>query len=935
MADDFDAYQELLGIPPERQPPNYYDLVGVAWYESDADVITQGAEQQLAKLQQWSATVTDEEILDRLSERVETAKACLLDPEKKQPYDEKLRLRQRTRGTPANVSAAPPPPPKPTTPKPTKAAAPVPSKHNRTQVYVIAFAALAIVGVVGVAGLIIGRASLRQQAVNPPIVDPAQITAMVPPPITTTPPTKTEEPKPPSSGGFSGTMAGDNPAPKSGKVISVAAAVPAAPIADADLRVFLQINGSVARVAYRIRPEESWTPVEVSRQSAFDGFGGGFSDSQPTDRRPASVGPNHPVILLTNLSVGELKLEVQALDRDDKELARIESVYSVSPNPWKDLRQVAVLSHDGWVEGLQFAPRGNLLVRVRPIENVAPTENTERSSSLTEQAVVQKTGGLAPVTQCVLWNPEGWKLERTTAVFGLLGTSFEESGTLLLARLQRKPGTEPLQESILCMREASTSTLVENSVGLDAVEFAPGGAIVAVASRESVRILNERDGKLLHKFELGNLTAPPPRRGLASSRSSIQTEDIPAFSGHLVGMAAMLGSDQIQLVPRMEAVQRSLTFSDEGKLLVLTDGQTPQVIVWDWPEKKRLQSFTAKPQSLAIHSKTSALAMGVGNRLQLWNIATGKTVWDQSLNTFALAFHPQADCLAVGFQNKVMLLRVEDGSLLRELDGHDGLVSALAFSSDGAWLVSGATDKTVRAWRATTEATPPLSQDAPKLIASHLLYIDQLIEKKDFGAALDAIPFVYQAAKATDSQSPLDQLNGRGQAGMSAPGGGRPLRRGPSVSKSAAGFESFSQWIEDGRYKPLQDRLDLVAKDQLDDDLRARFDQISQSLAEIMRTAADEALKNAAQQKGQEKLQAEFVVFRDFPSTLLPKSFADEQQRAQVGRRDNARRVLQKFSDKGGGKLKPEDRTALERIANMEFFLPDEAATAKRLLGTK
>ena len=37
MADEFDAYQEVLGIPPERQPPNYYDLVGVAWYEGDAD----------------------------------------------------------------------------------------------------------------------------------------------------------------------------------------------------------------------------------------------------------------------------------------------------------------------------------------------------------------------------------------------------------------------------------------------------------------------------------------------------------------------------------------------------------------------------------------------------------------------------------------------------------------------------------------------------------------------------------------------------------------------------------------------------------------------------------------------------------------------------------------------------------------------------------
>lgn len=961
MADEFDAYQELLGIPPERQPPNYYDLVGVAWYEGDADVITKGAEQQLAKLQQWSATVTDEEILDRLTGRIETAQACLLDPEKKRPYDEKLRLRQRTRGTPASVSAAPPPPAKPTIQKlaiqkSAKTAAPVQSKSKRSRVYVIVFAVLAIVGV---AGLIIGRASLRKDVVNTPAVDPTQIATIAPPPqIATIAPQKTEEPKQPPAGGFGEMNFGGNPAPNSGKPISVAAAVPAAPIVATDFRVFLQINSFVARVAYRIRPEESWTPVEIPTRTSSEGFGLATSNSQPTDHRPPSVGPNQPVILLTNLVAGELKLEIQALDKDDKELARIDSVYAVSPNPWKDLRQVAVLSHGGWVEAVQFAPRGNLLVRVQPIEIVARNENAERNNSLTAaQLVAQRIGGLAPLTQCVLWNPEGWKIESTTAVFGLLGTSFEESGTLLFARLQRKPGTEPIQESILWEQGASTSTLVEKSVDLEAVEIAPGGTIIAVASRESVRMLNSGNGELLHTFELGNLTAPPVRKGLTNSRSGSRPGGITASSSRFEGMATMMGSGKNESVPRIESAPRLLTFSDEGKLLALTDGQTPQVIVWDWPERKRLQTLTAKPQSLAIQSTSSKLAIGVANQLQLWNIATGKMVWELPINAFTLAFQPQGDCLAVGVQNKIVLLRTEDGALLRELNGHDGIVSALAFSSDGAWLVSGASDKTVRVWRSTTEAAPLLSQAAPKLIASHLLYIDQLIEKNNFGAALDALPLVYQAAKAADSSSPLEQLMGKGQAGMAAPGSERPGRRSPSTSISAAAVESFSRWIEDGRYKTLQNRLDLVVKDQLDEDLRARFDQIIQSLAEIMRTAADEALKTAAQLKGQEKLQAEFVVFRDFPSALLPKSFADEQQRQHVARRDFAQKVLDKFPDRidsmtsmgpsnktsskkqsskqTSSKLSSVDRTALERIVNLEFFLPEEAAAAKRLLGTK
>jgi WD40 repeat protein len=36
--------------------------------------------------------------------------------------------------------------------------------------------------------------------------------------------------------------------------------------------------------------------------------------------------------------------------------------------------------------------------------------------------------------------------------------------------------------------------------------------------------------------------------------------------------------------------------------------------------------------------------------------------------------------------------------LLQELIGHDGPVTCLAFSPDGAWLVSGSDDHTLRVW---------------------------------------------------------------------------------------------------------------------------------------------------------------------------------------------------------------------------------------------
>ncbi len=1120
MAVEFDAYQELLGIPPERHPPNYYDLVGVELFESEADVIAESADQQVAKLKDCAAAVSDEAIVDRLLERIETARACLLDQTKKRPYDEKLRSRQRTRGEATSVSAAPPPAPLTKSVDRERdmknASLKSKSKPARSPIFV-----LAIVAIVGFAGLItggvfvakklfvdsaspgliaelsgdyrlqlnyvwrtaddklehtvstttiapclsarhnktgwevsfgerkwVGQTPVLQQlklempmslvanlfpdakdtpglipqaeekstltitfdmnvftanivgaqrhvssritqdpnsipSGTPVVVNEHESTggfgggfgrtyeipgragfsglrvtltkvgpntkSVAPPQIVTkeplTPKMKISDPDPPfgSSGpsfasGMKSFGSGMNArsASKSGKPLAIVAVHPAKPIEGHDWQVYFEVGDSVARVVYRTRPDDSWTPVEIPTRSSSPGFGGATSGAQQTDHRPPSVGPNQPVIRLTKLVAGELKLEVQAFDKDDKELLRIEPVYAVETNPWKDFRHVAVLSHGGLVERVRFFPLGKLLVHVRPIEIAARPENAEDAKSLaTAQLVAQRSGGFDPLTQCVLWNPEGWKMESATAVFGLLATGVEESGTLLLARSQRQPGTEPIQERILWVKGASTSTLVENSVDLDAVEVAPGGAIVAVASRESVRMLNASNGELLHTFELGNLTAPPRRRGFANPRSGGRTG---AFSSQFETMVEIGGA-------KMESVLRSLTFSDDGKLLVLTDDQNQQVIVWDWPERKRLQTLTAMPQSLAIHSTTFTLAMGVSNTLQLRDIATAaaKTVWELPFNASALAFHPLGECLAVGVQNKVVLLRTKDGYPLRELTGHDGNVSTLAFSSDGAWLVSGATDKTVRVWRSTTEATPPLSQTAPKLIASHLLYIDQLITQQKLGAALDVMPLVFQTNNAAPGTVTADLDSGRMVPLPGASPSSKKSRSGGATQKRQTNqfnspiAESFARWIKEGRYKTMQERLDLVVKDQLDKDLQARFDQITKSLAETMRQEADAALKSAAQQTGKEKLQAEFAVFRDFPSALLPKSFADDQQRSQTARRDSARRLLQKLSvsDRASAKLKSEDRNALERIANLEFFLPEEAASAKRLLGTK
>ncbi len=94
--DEYDAYHLWLGIPPEEQPPSHYRLLGVRLFEQNIEVIRNAADRQRSHVKRLGINQFEKLGQDLLNE-IEAAKICLLRPEKRQIYDEKLRLELQRR----------------------------------------------------------------------------------------------------------------------------------------------------------------------------------------------------------------------------------------------------------------------------------------------------------------------------------------------------------------------------------------------------------------------------------------------------------------------------------------------------------------------------------------------------------------------------------------------------------------------------------------------------------------------------------------------------------------------------------------------------------------------------------------------------------------------------------------------------------------------
>ncbi|MBI2929520.1 MAG: protein kinase [Verrucomicrobia bacterium] len=169
--------------------------------------------------------------------------------------------------------------------------------------------------------------------------------------------------------------------------------------------------------------------------------------------------------------------------------------------------------------------------------------------------------------------------------------------------------------------------------------------------------------------------------------------------------------------PPQNTFPLGFAFSPNARTAAYCEGYSGTIVLWDTESQtviSSLKGHTAAVRALVFSPDGRRLASGADDRtIRIWNLAQQQAlvITNQANIINQLVFSPSGRSLAIAsLDQQVKFLDADNGEPQRELRGHRGSITCLAFLRDGRSLITGSLDWTVRVWDTTPQETPKTTQ---------------------------------------------------------------------------------------------------------------------------------------------------------------------------------------------------------------------------------